>query len=64
MMVRDCGFKETNYPPHSSDLNPVNLLLNLKKVLRGEQFSNNEVLKAAINAYFAEKEEKYFDKGY
>lgn len=63
--VRDCGFEEINHPPYSPDLAPSDYFLfpNLKKDLRGKRFSDDEKLKAAINAHFEDKEEKYFFEG-
>uniref|UniRef100_A0A8D2J316 Mos1 transposase HTH domain-containing protein n=1 Tax=Varanus komodoensis TaxID=61221 RepID=A0A8D2J316_VARKO len=63
--VRDCGFEEINHPPYSPDLAPSDYYLfsNLKKDLRGKRFSDDEELKAAINAHFLDKEEGYFLHG-
>lgn len=63
--VRQCGFEEINHAPYSPDLAPSDYFLfpNLKKDLRGKRFSDDEELKAAIDAHFLDKGEKYFLEG-
>lgn len=63
--VQECGFVEINHPPYSPDLAPSDYYLfpNLKKELRGKHFSDDDELKAAINAHFEEKSEEYFFQG-
>lgn len=61
-LLCETSFQKINYPRHSTDLAPSDYFLfpNIKKDLRGKSFYDDEELKAAINAHFLDKNEKYF----
>lgn len=55
--ARECGFETITHPPYSPDLAPSDFFLfpNLKKDLRGNRFSDDETLKAAVQGHFDTK---------
>ena len=63
--IKDCGFQELNHPPYSPDLAPSDYFLfrNLKKNLRGQRFSNDEDLIAAVEGYFEGQPEDFYSEG-
>ncbi|KOC63367.1 Histone-lysine N-methyltransferase SETMAR, partial [Habropoda laboriosa] len=52
--VIKCGFQTLNHPPYSPDLTPSYFYLfpNLKKVLHGKKFEDDEEVKSAITDHF------------
>ena len=63
--IKDCGFQELNHPPYSPDLAPSDYFLfrNLKKNLRGQRFSNDEDLIAAVEGYFEGQPKDFYSEG-
>ena len=59
------GFELIPHPPYSPGLVPCDFFLfpNLKIWLGGKKLSSNEDVIAAINAYFAAFDKKYFSDG-
>lgn len=61
----ESGFESITHPLYSPDLTPSDFFLfpNLKKDLRGNRFSDDEALKAAVQEHFDTQDEKYFYEG-
>lgn len=63
--IRECGFAQLKHPPYSPDLAPSDYFLfqNLKRELKGKRFHTDDEVKAAVSAYFADKEKSWFFNG-
>ena len=63
--IRECKFEQLNHPPYSLDLAPSDYYLfrNLKSHLRGTRFRDDDVLKAATEAWFENQINDFYFKG-
>lgn len=63
--LHDSRFQQLHHPPYSPDLAPSDYFLfkNLKKELKGRRFKDDDEVKAAVLAYFEDKEESWFLNG-
>ena len=61
----ELGWEVMSHPPYSTDLAPSNyhLLRSLQNFLNGKKFSSNDDLKSHLAAYFAVKDQKFYQYG-
>jgi histone-lysine N-methyltransferase SETMAR len=60
--IHDAKFTELNHPAYSPDVAPSDYFLfaNLKRHLRGKQYSTNEQLIASVEQFFCDKDVSFF----
>ena len=63
--ILECKFKQLNHPPYSPDLAPSDYYLfqNLKSLLRGTRFRDDDEFKAATEAWFEDQIDDFYFKG-
>lgn len=62
--IHQAGFELVEHPPYSPDLAPSDYRLfpKLKEHLRGKKFSNNQEVMSAVEQWFAEVGQKFFEE--
>lgn len=63
--IKQLGWEVLAHPPYSPDISPsdFHLFKSMEHFLRGKQFTELEEVKAALQEYFASKNESFFKKG-
>jgi histone-lysine N-methyltransferase SETMAR len=63
--IHQCGYSELPHPAYSPDLAPSDYYLfsALKTHLRGKRYVDDQSLKAAVQDWFAQREEDFFARG-
>ena len=63
--LNELGYELLPYPPYSPDLAPRDYFLfaDLKRMLAGKKFKDNDGVIAETEAYFAEKTKEYYKSG-
>ncbi len=63
--IRQAGFVELNHPAYSPDIAPSDYYLfsNLKKILRGKNFSSDNEAISTVEDYLCDLDSKFFCQG-
>ena len=63
--LRELGWELLMHPPYSPDLAPsdYHLFRSLQNSLNGKSFANDEAVKSHLDQFFADKDQKFYERG-